>query len=221
MTILESYKYVQERLNKLSTNFGDNIAKHTFVLAFNSTQLQWAEDRVKLAETNIVRQDEIQQLLKDVNIPPIKAGDYYYEIALPEDYFHYKRSTSNAPCQLRNILKKEADINMLLRDSFWKPSIEWGETLCTLIGNKLRIYTDLENSFQISGINLVYYRYPLNVDMADGFNTVDGIATTNVNPEFQGSSLIEILNATCELLAADSADQWRYQTMTQNNTKHT
>lgn len=221
MTVQDCYKYIQDRLNKLSTNFGDNIAKHTFVLAFNTTQLQWAEDRVKLAETNIVRKDEIQQLLKNLEIPAIKTGNNYYDVILPQDYFHYKRSVSFAPCEIRNILKKEADISMLLRDNFWKPSLEWGETLCTLMNNKLRVYTDLENTFIISKINLVYYRYPMDINMSDGFADVNGVTTTDINPEFQGSSLVEILNSTCELLSADTADQWRYQTMQQKNLKHT
>ena len=222
MTVQESYKYVQDRLNKLSTNFGDNIPKHVFVLAFNSTQLQWVEDRIKLGETNIIRTDEVQQLLKSTGSQqPTKTGNNYYEIQLPEDYFHYKRSVSYVPCEIRNILKKEGDINLLLRDNFWKPSVEWGETLCTLVGGKLRIYVDIENSFEISQVDLVYYRYPLNINMSDGYNDVNGNLTVDINPEFTGSSLIEILNATCELLAADTVDQWRYQTMQQKNIKHT
>ena len=219
MTVQECYKYIQDRLNKLSTNFGDNIPKHTFVLAFNTVQIQWAEDRVKLSETNIIRTDEIQQLLKTTTpLPPSKTGENYYEIPLPEDYFHYKRSVSFVPCEIRNILKKEGDINTLLRDDFWKPSIEWGETLCTVIGNSLRVYVD---SFDIDQIELVYYRYPKNINMSDGFSDVNGISTTDINPEFKGSSLVEILNGTCELLSADTADQWRYQTMQQRNIKHT
>lgn len=221
MTVLECYEYMQHRLNRLGTNFGDNIQKHVFVKAFNAQQLQWAEDRIKLGETNIVRKDEVQQLLKDSTQTPSKNGSNYYEINLPEDYFHYKRSVSYAPCEMRNILKKEGDINTLLRDAFWKPSFDWGETLCTLIGNKLRIYTDIENTFSISKVNLVYYRYPISINMANGFTDVNGVTTTDINPEFKGSSLIEILNATCQLLAADTSDQFNYQTLQQLNQKHT
>jgi len=221
MTVLECYEYMQHRLNRLGTNFGDNIQKHVFVKAFNAQQLQWAEDRIKLGETNIVRKDEVQQLLKDSTQTPSKNGSNYYEINLPEDYFHYKRSVSYAPCEMRNILKKEGDINTLLRDAFWKPSFDWGETLCTLIGNKLRIYTDIENTFSISKVNLVYYRYPTPINMANGFTDVNGVTTTDINPEFKGSSLIEILNATCQLLAADTSDQFNYQTLQQLNQKHT
>jgi len=57
--------------------------------------------------------------------------------------------------------------------------------------------------------------------MANGFADVNGVTTTDVNPEFQGSSLIEILNATCQLLAADTSDQFNYQTLQQLNQKHT
>lgn len=221
MTVIEAYKYMQERLNRLGTNFGDNIPKHTFVTAFNSVQLQWVEDRIKLAETNIVRKDELQQLLKPTDpIVPTNTNNYY-EIDIPQDYFHYKRSVSYAPCELRNILKKEGDVNLLLRDEFWKPSIEWGETICTLIGNKLRVYSDIENSFQISNIILVYYRYPVFINMADGFNDVNGTPTTNIDPEFQGSSLIEILNDTCNLLSADTMNQWNYKTTQEKSMKHT
>lgn len=221
MTVNEAYKYMQDRLNRLGSNFGDNIPKHAFVLAFNSVQLQWVEDRIKLAETNIIRKDEVQQLLKETDpLKPTQTNNYY-EINLPSDYFHYKRSVSHAPCEIRNILKKEGDINLLLRDEFWKPSIEWGETLCTLIGNKLRVYSDLENSFQISDIVLVYYRYPISINMSDGFTDVNGVITTDVHPEFQGSSLIEILNDTCNLLSADTSDQWNYKTTQERGIKHT
>ena len=35
MTVLTAYKYVQDRMNKLSTNDNNNIPKHSFVDAFN------------------------------------------------------------------------------------------------------------------------------------------------------------------------------------------
>lgn len=140
---------------------------------------------------------------------------------LPENYFHYKRSTSYAPCEIRNIIKKEGDINVLLRDDFWKPYIAWGETICTLINNKLRIYTDNTNDFSIDKINLVYYRYPSTINMSDGFNDLNGNPTIDINPEFDGSSLLEILNETCLLLAGDTKDEMSYQIMQQRTQKYT
>lgn len=207
MTILECYQYINNRLNASSTNSGDNIPKYQFVEAFNTAQTQWVEDRFKLTETSLVRTDEIQQLLKTTTLTsPTKATEYY-DFNLPVDYLHYKRSKS-LPC-LNNILVKEGDINALLVDKYWKPSFEWGETLCTLVNNKLRVYTD---NFKISEVELVYYRIPVKVNMNDGHTDVNGNTTIDINPEFQNSSLIEILNLACRLLTGDNADQARYQT---------
>ena len=216
MTIHECYKYVQNRLNKSSTNFGDNVYKHQFVEAFNAVQLMWVESRIKVDETNIIRIDEVQQLIEVVTDKPKKINNYY-ELSLPDNYLHYKRSVSFAPCEIKNHLKKEGDINRLLQDEFWKPSIEWEETICTIAGNKLRVYVD---NFSIKKVELHYYRTPILVNMQDGTD-INGVQTENVDPEFKNSSLIEILNFTCQLLASDNSDQWNYQTLTnliQSNT---
>jgi hypothetical protein len=219
MTVLECYQYIQNRLNKLSTNAGDNIEKFQFVEAFNACQLIWAEDRFKMDEVNTVRIDELQILLKTVDLIPIKVENKnYYEIALPTDYFHYKRSVSNTPCQITNWLKKEGDINQLLNDEFWKPSIEWGETICTIVGKKLRIYVD---NFSISNLELLYYRYPTQINMKTAYPDANNDPTVDIDPEFQVSSLIEILNYTCLLLSGDTADQLNIQLFTQKNQQHT
>jgi hypothetical protein len=219
MTINACYQYVQNRLNKLSTNAGDNIEKFQFVEAFNASQLMWVEDRIKLDEVNLVRIDELQRLLVTQDIKPVLVPDkQYYELDLPSDYFHYKRSTSNVPCQIVNWFKKEGDINQLLNDEFWKPSIEWGETICTLVGNKLRIYVD---NFSISSVELLYYRFPVSVNMKTIYPDVDNKLTEDIDPEFTGASLIEILNYTCLLLGGDTSDQMNIQLFTQKNQQHT
>lgn len=219
MTVLECYQFVQNRLNRLSTNSGDNIPKFQFVEAFNTCQLQWCDDRIKLSETNIVRKDEVQHLLKQVSLSPVKdSSGMFYEVSIPDDYFRYKRSYSHAPCMIENRLVKEGDINVLLKDMFWKPSIEWEEALCTIINNKIRVYVD---DFKITKVDLIYYREPQKINMADGYSDINGNATSNVDPELSGSSLIEVLMLTCNLLSADSTDQWNYQTTLNNTQRHT
>ena len=112
----------------------------------------------------------------------------------------------------------EGDINRLLVDEFWKPSLEWGETLCTLQNKTLKIYTD---NFTVITVKLVYYRKPVLINIGTGFTDINGTPTTNVDPEFQNSSLIEILNATCVILSGDTSDQWNYQTSSAQTQKHT
>lgn len=218
MTVLEAYQFVQNRLNRLSTNYGDNIPKYQFVEAFNTAQLHWCEDRFKVDQVNIIRKDELQRLITEVVVSDLTAGDNYYELDLPGNYFHYIRSFSNAPCPLYNFLKKEGDINRLLLDEFWKPSLEWQETICTIKNSKLRVYVD---NFTINSVNLLYYRFPQAINMATGFPDINGDPTIDINPEFTGPSLLEILNLTCQLLSGDTSDQTGFQIFSSRNQQHT
>ena len=104
-------------------------------------------------------------------------------------------------------------------DAYWTPSKEWGETFYTLVGGKIRVYHN--NQFNLNKINLVYYRYPISINMADGFEDVNGTPTVNVDPEFKGSSLIEILNLTVQHLAGAVNDQMRYQVFGNKSQIHT
>lgn len=209
MTVNECYLYVQDGLNKISTNASQNISKSAFVRTFNAVQLQWVEDRIKLNEVNNVRIDELQYILKQENLNVVKK-DLYYESNLPEDYFHFRRAYCNSgECSLNCWFTREADVNILLQDEFWKPSKEWGETFCTFIDNKIRVYHN--NEFNISSTNLIYYRFPIEINMADGYEDINGNPTVDVDSEFKGSSLIEILNMTIQHLAGNINDQFRYQ----------
>lgn len=219
MTVAECYKYVQEGVNKLQSNSSQNIPETTFVTTFNAVQLQWVEDRIKLNEVNNVRIDEIQQILLQVDLK-VKKENLFYSSDLPSNYFHYRRSYSTSgECVIFNHLKEEGNVNILLQDEFWKPSKEWAETFCTLVGNKLRIYHN--NEVDISKAHLIYYRYPVNINMGDGFSDVNGVTTTDVDPEFQGSSLIEILNLTIQHLAGVINDTNRYQVFSNKVQVHT
>ena len=219
MTVLDAYTYVQDGLNKLSTNSGENIPKNNFVRAFNAVQYQWVEDRVKLNELNKIRIDEIQQLVSNSVLEAPSKKTQYYEFTLPQNYYHYIRSyTDLNGCSLDNWLVKEGDINVLLSDEFWKPSKEWGETICTLGQDKLKVYYD---DFSIKRINLTYFRYPIEINMEDGYPDVNGSPTVNVDPEFKGSSLIEILNLTIQHLAGIINDQNRYTIFSNKVQSHT
>lgn len=219
MTVNQSYKYVQEALNKLNSDSSQNIPKTTFVTTFNAVQMQWVEDRVKVGELNKVRIDEIQQLATQVELG-LKKEDLYYYTNLPSNYYHIIRAYGKiGDCNLNIWPAKEGDVNVLLSDEFWTPSKEWGETFHTLVNNQLRVYHN--NQFNLEKVNLIYFRYPLNINMADGFNDVDGNATVDVDPEFKGSSLIEILNLTIQHLAASVNDPLRYQVFANKSQIHT
>ncbi len=217
MTVLECYQYINNRLNKLSTNAGDNIPKFQFVEAFNAVQDQWVEARVKLNDTNTVRIDELQPITIALNIVPIKNKDYSY-ISLPDDYYHIKRIIGYLPCPLYAYPAKESDVNRLLSDEFWKPSIEWEETFYTIMNNQVRVYGD----FNIPNLEIIYYRTPRRINMVDGYNgLVTGEPNTDIDPEFKNASLLEILNETVVLLASDVMDVARFQSISQRVAQNT
>jgi hypothetical protein len=110
--------------------------------------------------------------------------------------------------------KKEEEINRLLSDDNWKPSLEWAESIVTISGKKLKVYGD----FNINKIELLYYRVPTLVNMEDGYSDEFGNLNVNINPEFQESSLIEILTMAVNQLASDNGDSFRYQTSGQKAT---
>lgn len=218
-TVQDCYKYVQEALNKLNSDASQNVPKTTFVTTFNAVQMQWVEDRVKVGELNKVRTDEIQQLATDVELS-VKKEDLYYYTELPDNYYHIIRPYSSiGGCTLNIWPAKEGDVNVLLDDAFWTPSKEWGETFYTLVGGKLRVYHN--NQFTLNKINLVYFRYPTSINMADGYEDVNGTPTTDIDPEFKGSSLIEILNLTIQHLAGAVNDQMRFQVFGNKSQTHT
>lgn len=217
MTVLNAYYYVQDVLNKLSTNGGDNLHKHTFVRHYNAAQLQWVEDRVKLSETNNIRVDEIQLLMKSIKLG-VKKGLSYWDSSLPANYFHYVRSYSVSDgCNIYHWKMREGDLNVVLRDSNYIASKEWEEAPVTLIENKLRVYAD----FPIQNNYLTYYRLPADINMADGHLDVDGNPTQDIDPEFIGSSLIEILTKTSANIAGITVDQLQYQINQNRSSQHT
>lgn len=218
-TVQDCFKYVTEALNKLGSDSSQNIPKTTFVTTFNAVQMQWVEDRVKVGELNRVRTDEIQQLATQVELNAKKENLYYYS-ELPTNYYHIIRPYATiGDCNLNIWPAKEGDVNVLLDDAFWTPSKEWGETFYTLVNNKIRVYHN--NQFTLNKINLIYFRYPTSINMADGYEDVNGTPTVDVNPEFKGSSLIEILNLTVQHLAGAVNDQMRFQVFGNKTQTHT
>jgi len=217
MSVNEAYLYTTDVLNKLSSNAGDSLKKHQFVRHYNAAQLQWVEDRVKINETNQVRIDELQPLIVSMEAIPKKENDHW-DIDLPEDYYHYSRSYSlSGNCYVYNNPERESDMNIILQDEFHKPSLEWEETPCTLAGNKLRVYAD----FPINKVYFTYYRVPRKINMKDEFLDVEGNPTEDINPEFDGSSLIEILTLTARNIAGITGDQLQYQINQNRSTQHT
>src|SRR5690606_32757848 len=88
-------------------------------------------------------------------------------------------------------LAEEANRNQLLRDEHKKPSFEWGETFCTLIDNKVRIYTN--NDFELFDARLIYYRLPRYIELQGCIDPYTGIGSiANIECEFK-DDIVELI----------------------------
>ncbi|BCV02222.1 MAG: hypothetical protein CM15mV51_0370 [uncultured marine virus] len=82
-----------------------------------------------------------------------------------DEYLEFKRVTTKAkdeccpdPRTMTVYLAEEANVNLILRDPLKRPDFNWGETFCTILDNKIRIYRD--TSFNIVQPILTYYKRP-------------------------------------------------------------
>jgi hypothetical protein len=209
---------VKQRINKLASNDYDNIAPWQIIEAFNKAQVNWC--RRNLVGTNMSktgdeastrRIDDLQVLLSDKPMQMVKKDLYYQSPLLPEDYFQWKRLSSKAKkdcCDKRHMmiyLAEEGNVDELLRDHNKKPNFEWAETFATVLGNRIKVYTN--NEFELENTVLTYYRQPRKIKITGVSDPYTGtVSTADVECEFK-DDLVELFIDECvKILAGDLED---------------
>lgn len=206
---------IKLRLNKLASNDYDNIPDWQIIEAFNKGVVNWC--RRNLAGTNILKEgdeaskrriDDLQILLTPSPIKLNKKDLFYESDPLPTNYMEWKRISVKASADCCNkkpmvvYLAEEANVDNLLRDDLKNPNIEWGETFCTLINNKIRVYTN--NDFDLSDAVLTYYRQPRKIEIQGVSNPYTGtISTTDVTCEFKDDLVEVFIDEAAKILASD------------------
>lgn len=227
---------IKERLNKLASLDYDNIECWQVVEAFNKAQLEWS--RRQSHGTNQIREggesstmniDDLQVILTDTKNNPLvftKYDTYYESDLLPTNYLYYKRLSLKSKvecCPDRPMvvyLGQVGDVDNLVIDNFKKPSVEWGETFCTLASNKIKVYTNGE--FEITEPILYYYRKPREVEFLNCVNPSTGnISSANVTCEFKDDIVEILIDETCAILAGDIESMTQYQRAQQNSNLNT
>lgn len=214
MNIKRVYDDFIYRMNALGTNKNQYVGLPQFVALINKAALHWAEARIKVAEEQLTRVDEVQQLLEDFESGPIGKKENHYRIPLPENYFHRSRLYAKVEgCDglVYGKFVEEGNVNTLLQGAFTSPSAAWEETLVTIFKNQLRVYF---KDFSLSKIYLKYYRHPKPVDI-EGY-TIDGVTSTNKDLEFDGVNAQEIIDLAVQIASGDTADTTRYQTISRH-----
>jgi hypothetical protein len=210
MSINEVYREFLFRGNKLGTNSMQSVGLPQFVALINKAQLHWAEQRIKAKEINQAVTDEVNPLLKEVE-PNLSYKDSRYTFPVPSDYFHWQRfqaTTKDCGTPVYGRFVEEGNLSRFFMDEFTKPSSAWEEVLCTLHGNRFRVYVD---GFSIERPKFHYYRTPVRVDI-EGYTTESG-PSSNIDLEFEHVHAHEIIDFAVSIMAGDVNDVPRLQTM--------
>jgi len=204
---------VKLRLNKLDSSDYDNLECHQIVEAFNKAQIEWV--RRQLHGTNInkegvesstTRVDDLQILLTPAPILGTNRGYYFESRSLPEDYLRYSNLAVYATkddCKNQRLyswLREEANSDILLKDQNNQPSFFWRETFHTIVGNKIKVYTNKD--FTVNKVDLTYYRKPREIRIV-GCDYLGESSPSNVDPELKDDVVELIIDDAAAILAAD------------------
>ena len=218
---------IKQRLNKLASLDYDNFECWQVQEAFNKAQLEWV--RRQLYSINIRKQgeeqssgliDDLQRLMKH-ELVTVANREIYYSGSLPTDYLHYVRTDVFAKkecCPERRMTVyevEEANISIILNNKDKQPNFEWAETVATLVGNKVRVYTN--KLFDITQCHLTYYRKPIEVQFSGCIDPSTGNTfIADQNCEFNDDVAEVICDNAAMILAGDIESVTQYQREQQN-----
>lgn len=212
---------IDQRLNKLSTNFHQEIPIEDKLISLNESQLKLI--KIKVDQNNVYklgldafkkRYQDLQFLIENQEDHPLDCvlGDKYlnkYIVpvgSLTPNMMFYIDSyilADKGHCKDRVIscnpdLIKHADIQLLLRNNNFKPSFEFQETIVDISSDELHVYTD--GTFSPKKLYLSYIRYPKEIDKA-GYIKLDGSASVDQDCELEDYLKDELLDLAVEKLA--------------------
>lgn len=213
----------KQRLNKLASNDYDNIECWQIVEAFNKAQIEWC--RRQLHGNNVFKEgdeqskmliDDLQELLETTPLQGIESDNVYVSNSLPNNYLSFKRVSTLAkteccpPRDMTTYLVEEANIDIILRDPLKRPDYDWGETVCTLSGGRLRIYSN--SDFTIFKPTLTYYRSPRNIEIVGCKDPYTGsVSNGDVPCEFKDDIVEILIDEAVAIIAGDIMDVTNYQ----------
>jgi hypothetical protein len=223
---------IKQRLNKLASLDYDNLECWQIQEAFNKAQIEWVRrqmyginSRKEGTEQSTGLIDDLRILMKSEAIAHVDQK-IYAESTLPADYLYYVRVDvfANSKCcqeprRMTVYEVEEANMGLLLTSDTKGPSFEWAETLSTLVGDKLRVYTNDE--FDITSVNLVYYRRPKDVKFNGCVDPNTGASiTADVICEFKDDIAEILVDEAAAILAGDIESMNQYQRETQNSQRN-
>jgi len=223
---------IKQRLNKLASMDYDNIECWMVQEAFNKAQLEWTRRQIyglntrrEGTEQSTGLTDDLRVLMTTAEKMTVRNKDLYVESDLPDNYLYYVRvdaMAKNDCCPARRMTvyeAEEANIGILLTTETKAPSFDWAETLSTLVGNTVRVYTN--GKFSVTQVDLVYYRKPRVVQFRNCVDPATGnVSQTDVTCEFKDDVTEILIDEAAAILAGDIESMNQYQRETQNGQRN-
>lgn len=221
MISVDSILYeIDLRMNKLATNEHQQIPIENKLIVANNAQDQLILN--KISPNNVYklgldgfkkRYQDLQSLIENPEnhktIPVLK--DKYlnkyitYTEVLPNFMFYIdsyaiadKNECKNRVIATNADLVKHADISLLLKDSNFKPSFEYQETIIDISENEIHVYSD--GTFTPKELYVSYLRYPQRIRYKD-VEDFDGLPSENQDCELEAYLKNELLDLIVEKLA--------------------
>jgi len=230
---------IDVRLNKLATNAHQEIPLENKIIALNNGQINLILSKVSPNNTFKLGLDAFKKRYQDLQNLIENPEDHPLNPTLSDPILNkYIASTSSLPnfmfyvdsyitadkeeCTDRVIytnadLVKHADITLLLKDSNFKPSFEYQETIVDISESELHIYTD--GTFSPKKWYVSYLRYPQKIDK-EGYVNFDGTDSINQNCELEAYLKNELLDIVVEKLAMYTENISAANSAAQRNTKN-
>lgn len=219
---------IKQRLNKIDTQEDENLPLNVIVEAYNKGQLNIVNRLSNKnniyktgTESTTFRVDDLEILInpEPKSLTVIEKDDYYLTEPLPSDYFRYIRTFCDGLTQscsekrIKIYLQEESNLNTLLNNEFINPSFEWGETIATIAGKRIKVFT--QNKFKINKVYLTYLRKPKNIDIV-GYYKKDGSPSITIDPELSEDLIEMSIDEACRILSGDMQNQFSNQIAQQN-----
>lgn len=185
----------------------------------NQAIIKFIEATIKLAETDLIKRNDIRILeKKNVSFKLSEAKDNYNIYEVPEDYFVPLRRIIKAEkegCGVKvfpPIVAQSDDLSYMTTNLYWKPNFGWEQSVCDE-GEK-GIYVWHNNDFKIKELNVDYYRKHITFDcpsLADGGKYLRGGDTKMVEKdthlELPDNTLSKIIQIADILAQSNQGDE--------------
>ncbi len=210
-------------MNKVDSQDYDNFEIWQILEAYNRAQLLFV--RSNLHGLNILQEgdegskqriDDFNRLIVAKSVNFIDLKDRVVTDPIPDDYMLYKGIKVKAcskKCsgekEMKVYLAKVANEDVLFSNSLYAPSFEWGETFALSKGGRFEIG---KKDFDITDVQLLYYRYPQRITKAGHVDVGKNVvAAVDTGSEFSDDLTELIIQETALFLSGDIMDANNFQ----------